>query len=120
MNPVTWAALGAACSAGAVARHLVAGWIEERAGGRLAWGTWSVNLTGSLALGLLVGSGVGGVTLLVAGTGFCGTYTTFSTLTCQTVALSQEGNRPAAWLNAVGQVLAGLTAAGLGLWWGGL
>ncbi|CAN5897093.1 fluoride efflux transporter CrcB [soil metagenome] len=120
MNPVTWAALGAACSAGAVARHLVTGWIEQRAAGRLPWGTWAVNLTGSFLLGLLVGSGVGGVTLLVAGTGFCGAYTTFSTLACQTVALSQEGDRPAAWLNAIGSVLAGLTAAGLGLWLGRL
>lgn len=118
MSPLTWAALGAACSAGAVARHLVAGWIEGCTAGRLPWGTWAVNVTGSLFLGLLVGSGAGDVTLLVAGTGFCGAYTTLSTLACQTVALAEEGDRPAAWLNAVGSVLAGLAAAGLGLWLG--
>jgi fluoride exporter len=120
VSPLTWAAFGAACSAGAVARHLVSGWIENRAAGRFFWGTWAVNLTGSLLLGLMAGSGVGGTALLVAGTGFCGAYTTLGTLACQTVALSKEGDRTAAWLNAVGSVLAGLTAAGLGLWLGGL
>lgn len=57
---------------GAVARHAV----ETGAGHRL--GLLVVNLSGSFALGLLVGAGVGGDALRLAGVGFLGAYTTFS------------------------------------------
>jgi CrcB protein len=42
-------------------------------------GTLLVNLSGAFALGVLAGAGVDGDALLIAGTGFLGAYTTFST-----------------------------------------
>ena len=69
---------------GAVARYLMDRLVLSRSGGSiLPWGTWVVNITGSLALGLLVGVGSGawlGPVLNPAVTaGFLGAYTTFST-----------------------------------------
>ena len=38
-----------------------------------------MNLTGAFAAGVVAGAGVGATALLIAGTGFLGGYTTFST-----------------------------------------
>ena len=52
---------------------------------------------------------------LVAGTGFLGGYTTFSTATFETVRLVQERRLPAAILNGLGTLVATTALAGLGL-----
>jgi CrcB protein len=119
-----WAAFVAACSLGAVARYLVDGWVERRVGQAFPWGIWVVNVSGSLVLGILVGlnqhSHLAGVSLTIAGTGFCGAYTTFSTLALQSVELAEEGRVSKAALNALGSLLTGLLAAAAGLWLGNL
>ena len=66
---------------GAAGRFLVDRLLSARGRGRLPVGTLCVNLLGSLALGLAVGSLVrsGGAYALLA-TGVCGAFTTWSTL----------------------------------------
>jgi CrcB protein len=120
MSAAALLGFGVACSAGAVTRYLLDGAIRGRAGGRFPWGIWAVNVSGSLLLGLLAGAEVGGVPLLVAGTGFCGAYTTFSTFAYESVTLAEDGRRDLAAANAVGSVAAGLAAAAAGIWLGGL
>lgn len=120
MSPVAWLGFTAACSAGAVTRYLVDGLISERTAGRFPWGIWAINVSGSFLLGLLVGSEAGGTALLIAGTGFCGAFTTFSTFACQTVALAYDGRPGAAAVNALGSIAGGLAAAAAGIWLGGL
>jgi CrcB protein len=119
-----WAAFAVACSLGAVARYLVDGWVQGRVAQAFPWGIWVVNVSGSLLLGILVGlnqhAHLGGVPLTIAGTGFCGAYTTFSTLAVQTVELAEEGRSSNAVLNALGSLLSGLVAAAAGLWLGSL
>jgi len=51
----------------------------------------------------------------VIGTGGIGAYTTFSTLTFETVRLAEEGAVDEAFRNAVASVLVGLAAASAGL-----
>jgi CrcB protein len=69
---IAWVAMTLAGSLGAVLR-----W---QAGQRLApRGTLFVNLTGALAAGFVTGLDPGSTVLLIAGTGFLGGYTTFST-----------------------------------------
>ena len=121
MNLADMAEVGVAGSAGAVARFLIDGAVRRRVTGPLPVGTILINISGSLILGFLTGlvlyHGAPDRLTLVAGTGFCGGYTTFSTASFETVRLIQVGWRGAAWANLgvslVGALLAG--AAGLAL-----
>jgi CrcB protein len=104
---------------GAPARYLVDGAVEDRLRGRFPWGTFVINVTGSLVLGVITGlalyHGLGAVPRVAAGTGFCGAFTTYSTYSYETVRLLQEGDTRRALGNALGSVVAGLAAAGAGL-----
>ncbi len=69
--------------AGSIGRYLVYAWIEK--GKSLPFATLTVNLIGSLILGMFIGyylsrgSEPNNLRLLIA-VGFCGSFTTFSTL----------------------------------------
>ena len=66
-------------------------------------GTLVVNVTGSIALGLVVGlglyHGLPATPCTLIGTGFLGAYTTFSTFSYETVRLLEDGARREALLN---------------------
>lgn len=107
MNPFVLAGLGGV--AGALARHLLGERIDARTGDTLA-----VNVLGSLALGALLAAPVGESVLLLAGTGFCGAFTTFSTFAFETVRLFETGERRRAVVTAVGNLVGALGGVGLG------
>lgn len=122
MSAPAWLGVVAAGAVGAPVRYLVDGYVRDRAGeGLFPWGTYVVNVTGSLLLGLLTGLGLfhafPDTPRAVLGTGFCGAYTTFSTFTLETVRLLEEGATNAAFRNAAGTLLvcAGAAAAGVAL-----
>jgi CrcB protein len=119
MTPGTWLAFLAGAGVGAPARYLVDLWVQERHGGALPWGTFVVNVSGCLALGILTGlslyHGLGAPTRLAIGTGGMGAYTTFSTFTFESVRLWEEGSARAAAANVVASLLVGLLAAGVGI-----
>ena len=100
---------------GALARFGVHGLVQSRAASRFPYGTVVVNLTGSFALGLLVGlvtyQGLDADVRTVVGTGFIGAYTTFSSFSYDTVGLFENGGSRAALVNALGSVVAGLAVA---------
>ena len=57
------------------------------------WGTFAVNVTGSLLLGIVagaVGAGAPAGVLTLVGTGVCGAMTTFSTFGFETVRLLED------------------------------
>lgn len=107
--------LGAAV--GAPLRYAVDRIVQARHGP--PWGTFAVNMAGSLVLGVVVGTAASPEVTALVGTGFCGALTTYSTFGYETVALGAGGRLGAALLNAVGSVVLGLAAAGLGLLLGG-
>ncbi|MGI8631843.1 MAG: fluoride efflux transporter FluC [Solirubrobacterales bacterium] len=80
-------------------------------------GTFAVNIIGALVLGFLVEAVFGNVVehphwRLAAGTGFLGSFTTFSTFAVETLSAP----RPGLGLLYVGATIAvGLAAAGLGM-----
>lgn len=83
-------------------------------------GTVLINVTGSLLLGLLTGwllahDGPTGLRA-VAGTGFLGGYTTFSTASVEGVRLVRSGRPWLAVVHAGGMLVLGLASAGFGLW----
>lgn len=81
-----------------------------------------VNITGSALLGLVTGLGtiVAPDWLAVLGVGLLGGYTTFSTVSVDSVLLARRGRRDWAVLNLVGTLAAAVVAAAIGLTLGGL
>jgi CrcB protein len=102
---------------GAPARYLTDLAVQRRHDTAYPWGTWTVNVVGSLVLGVVVAAGPDWLVTL-AGTGFCGALTTFSTFGYETVRLTEEGRPAVAVGNVVGSLAAGLAAAALGWWLG--
>jgi CrcB protein len=81
------------------------------------WGTWIVNVVGSLALGIVAGLVAAGAPSWLAtlvGTGVCGALTTFSSFGYETVRMVEDGEAAAATLNVVGSLAAGLLACAIG------
>jgi CrcB protein len=104
---------------GAPLRYLTDVVFQRRHGAAFPWGTWTVNGAGSFVLGVVVAAGPDWLVTL-AGTGFCGALTTFSTFGYETVRLSEEGETATAAANVAGSLVIGLVAAALGWWLGDL
>jgi CrcB protein len=112
---VIWLGIALLGGAGAVSRVLVDARVRAATGHpELPLGTLAVNLTGSLVLGLLAGLDVTGDTLLLAGTGFLGAFTTFSTWMVETERLAGRGHTGLALLTIGLSIGLGLTACGAG------
>jgi len=108
-----WVALGAAI--GAPARYLLDRAVQSRHDSVFPWGTLLVNVTGSLLLGFLAALPADGAVLAVAGIGFCGALTTYSTFSYETLRLLQDRARLLAALNVGTSLVAGLGAAYCGM-----
>lgn len=117
---LVWIAIGAAGGAGATARFAVDAAIATRLGRAFPFGTLVVNLSGAVALGLLIGVTLRGDALLVVGTGAIGSYTTFSTWMFESHRLGEDGELAAGVLNIVLSIVAGLAAVAAGRAIGGL
>jgi CrcB protein len=109
-------ALGLAGSLGAVARFVLDSIVRTRLDYDFPFGTLLINVSGSALLGLLAGlvlfHGAPSDLERIAGTGFCGGYTTFSTASFETVRLAQRGDVRAAVASFAGTLIACLAAAG--------
>ena len=104
-----WVALGAAL--GAPLRYLVDRALQTRHDSAFPRGTLTVNVTGSFALGFLLALPAGPVVTALVGTGFCGALTTYSTLSYETLRLTQTRSFLLAGLNILISVLARFGAA---------
>jgi CrcB protein len=104
---------------GAPLRYLTDRAVQARHDTVFPWGTFSVNVVGSLILGILTGaalSGAAGHTAqLLLGTGLCGALTTYSTFSYETLRLAESGAKFFAAANVVASVVAGLGAVFIGL-----
>lgn len=119
---IVW--VGLAGSLGAAARFVLDGTIRARVATSVPVGTIVINVAGSLLLGFLTGlvafHHVTPTLTLVAGTGFCGGFTTFSTASFETVRLLQQGEATAAGVNLGVTVAGTLAAAAAGMALAGL
>lgn len=116
---VEWIFVAGGGALGAVSRHGVNLAILNLMGSSLV-GTFLVNVTGSLFLGLPIGfwetrPDVPSEYRLFLAVGFLGSYTTFSTLAVATTQGIDSGDFGRALLNLGGSILVGLAAAFVGL-----
>ena len=93
MRLIVLIALGGAT--GAVARYAMSGLVQP-SGSTFPWGTLAVNVLGAFVLGFLMryllGSAIVSADVRLALTiGFCGSFTTMSTFSYETVTLMQVG-----------------------------
>ncbi len=104
---------------GAVARFLTDGAVQDRRSGSFPFGTFTVNCTGSFVLGAVTGlawyHGLGGRAHAVVGVGFCGAFTTWSSITWETVRLAEDGLGRHALVNVLGGLAAALASAALAI-----
>ena len=107
-------AIGVLGGLGSIARLLVDGAVTRGSGDPFPFGTLVVNLSGSLALGVLAGAALSGDWNRLAATGLLGAYTTFSTWMLASHRLARDGRRSLAVANVAGSLLLGVGAVWLG------
>jgi fluoride exporter len=113
-----WVALGGAI--GSVLRWATVALTLERFGPGFPWGTLTVNLLGSFAIGVVAGlasssAGISPMMRLFIATGILGGFTTFSAFTLDTLTVGRNSGTQLALLYVASSVCLGLAAAAGGL-----
>ena len=103
----TFALVGIGGAFGALARYAV---IRSVPSQNFPVGTFIVNVIGSFILGAFTFSNSSSGILLIVGVGICGSFTTFSTFSLDTVRLIEENNLLYAAINSIGTLTASLFA----------
>ena len=97
---------------GAPLRYLTDLLVQARHDSVFPWGTFVVNVLGSLVLGATAGTVVAlsppAWVMTLVGTGLCGAFTTFSTFGFETIRLLEEGSWATAVANAGASIAVGL------------
>jgi fluoride exporter len=94
-----WLGLVVGGAFGAVLRYVVSVSVARLVPARFPFGTLSVNITGALLIGALAGALAGGLVesgpdqllWLALGVGFCGSYTTMSSWSLDSLRLGLDG-----------------------------
>jgi len=111
MHPITLIGLGGAI--GSNARYWLGLWFRSQPWAQeYTWGTFVINVSGSLFLGIVAAlfKDRAGPGFLLLGTGFCGGYTTFSTFSLEVAEAIHKGRLDLAVLYAGTSVAGGLFA----------
>jgi CrcB protein len=106
--------IGVVGGLGAIARFTLDGVVSARTANEFPLGTLAVNLTGAFALGILVGATINSDAFRIAGTGFIGGYTTFSTWVFESHRLGEDGQLRLGGFNFVVSIVLGVLLAWIG------
>jgi CrcB protein len=118
MSVPAWIAVGLLGGLAAGARFLIDFEVSLRARAPFPLGIFAVNLSGSLALGLVAGAALHGEALAIVAGGGIGSFTTFSTWILDSHRLAAAGLARIAWLNIAVSIILGFAAVALGHWLG--
>ena len=115
---MNWLLVIVGAAVGAPLRYLTDRAVQARHDTVFPWGTFAVNVAGSLVLGAVTSAAVAGAASsevqLLLGTGFCGALTTYSTFSYETLRLVEDGARFYALVNVAASVVAATGAALIG------
>ena len=106
---------------GSVLRFLISQYISKKIESGIPWGTFVVNILGSLLLGAIIGffhkMNLSSSQYVVFFTiGFCGGFTTFSTFTMENLLLLKNGDWTLVFIYSLTSVIIGVLAAFGGFW----
>lgn len=112
-----WICAGGA--AGTLVRYALSDWTARTWGTAFPYGTLTVNIIGSLLLGVVMAIGTETTTFnptlrMALSTGVLGGFTTYSAFSYETMRLWGSGGWRAGSLNVLLQVLGGLLACAMG------
>jgi CrcB protein len=102
--------VGTGGAVGALARHYLGQAVDR---GSFPLGTLTVNVVGSFVLGLVTFLAPAESVVLLVGVGACGSFTTFSSFSFDTVRLWEDGRPAVAAGNALLNLVGALAAIGL-------
>jgi len=116
-------AIAAGGAIGALARHFAAGAVTRMLGIGFPYGTFAVNMVGSLLMGVLVVAFALKFEASPAMKGFLtvgllGSFTTFSTFSLEGTLLIQRGDWQTAFLYTFGSLVVGVICLFVGMWLG--
>lgn len=115
--------VGLSGALGAISRYLLGRFIAERVNSQIPLGTLVINVTGAFFIGLLFALAehkvISASQQIILATGFLGGYTTFSTLSWESIHLARGGKTVSSMLYLGGSLALGLICAILGLMVGG-
>ena len=105
---------------GATLRYLVSNWFVQLVGTGFPWGTFTINVTGSFMIGIILQLSAltpnfSPYLRLFLATGIMGGYTTFSTYAYETVTLGSSDRVLIGLAYAGGSVVVGVMGATLGV-----
>ncbi|MGI5352496.1 fluoride efflux transporter CrcB [Streptomyces sp. CA-250714] len=119
---MNWLYVIAGAAVGAPLRYLTDRTVQARHDMLFPWGTFLVNITACLLLGLLTGAAPAGApglssphVQLLLSTGLCGALSTYSTFSYETLRLAEQGAAGYALLNVAASLAVGLGAAYAGV-----
>lgn len=111
---MNWLLVTVGAAVGAPLRYLADRAVQARHDSVFPWGTFVVNVAGSLVLGAVTGAAVSSSASTLLGTGLCGALTTYSTFSYETLRLAERGWPYLAVANLAATVLVGLGSLFLG------
>lgn len=105
---------------GSIARYLISRYLNNSETG-IPYGTFAVNILGSLFIGLILGYIAKSNTLstqatLLLATGFCGGFTTFSTFAYEIHVFMRAGDFRSFFIYTLASFILGFLAVFLGMW----
>lgn len=118
MSVPAWIAVGLLGGLAAGARFLIDFEVSLRARAPFPLGILVVNLSASVALGIVAGVALHGEALTIVAGGGIGSFSTFSTWILDSHRLAAANLARVAWLNIGLSILLGFAAVSLGHWLG--